>query len=315
MTARRKLGKRSTVTKIQISACTFRRPDGLRALLDSVRDLAVPTGVTLSVCIVDNDSEPSAETIVAEIAETFPFPLIYAHEPKPGIPMARNRALDEAADADFLAFVDDDETVEADWLRALWRMAEQSGAQFVQGPVRMTVADEADAWWLKTKFFRLNVFPDGAHRHESWSNNVLVDMAFVRKSGVRFDERLALDGGEDTLFFQDLVRSGGKGVFAAKAWVAEEQPAARLRWQWGIQRQFRNGVTRANVALMRRSKLSAFPHCVVRSGGMAVVGSGLLLSSLFRGKVGIADGVALWCRSAGVLAGMAGHRHLEYKRN
>ena len=302
------------MTKIQISACTYRRPDGLRALLESIRDLVVPESVSLSVCVIDNDTAPSAKPLIDEIAKTFPFDLGYAHEPMPGIPMARNRALDEAADADYLAFVDDDETVEVDWLCALLRMAKQSGAQFVQGPVRMTVADTADAWWLKTRFFRLHVFPDGAQRNESWSNNVLLDMRFVREHGVRFDEALALDGGTDTLFFQDLVRAGADGVFAANAWVVEEQPPTRLQWRWAMQRQFRYGVTRANVVMMRQKPIGAIAHCIVRSGGMAVVGTAMFLSSLVRGRVGFADGVAFWSRSLGVLAGMTGHRHREYQR-
>ncbi|MEL6829488.1 MAG: glycosyltransferase family A protein [Pseudomonadota bacterium] len=302
------------MTKIQISACTYRRPDGLRSLLKSIQDITVPQDMSLSVCIVDNDTEPSAEDLVNQIAATFPWPINYAHEAEPGIPMARNRALDEASDADFIAFVDDDETVEPDWLEALWTMAQRSNADFIQGPVRMTVADVTDAWWLKTLFFKLSEFPDGTPRHESWSNNVLVDLRFVRAHDIRFDETLALDGGTDTLFFQDMVRAGARGVFAANAWVIEEQPSSRLRWKWAMQRQFRYGVTRANTVMMRRGRLTALTHCIFRSGGMAVIGSGLLVSGLVRGRVGLADGIALWSRSIGVLAGMTGHRHREYKR-
>lgn len=302
------------MTKIQISACTFRRPDGLRALLESIETLVLPDDVTVTVCIVDNDTEASARSLILEVSKTFPLELVYAHEAAPGIPSARNRALDEAINADYVAFIDDDETVDPNWLISLWEKAKDSKAHFIQGPVHLTVANPADAWWLRTRFFKHAMFDDGARRYESWSNNVLVDMHFVRQHNLRFDEVLAMDGGTDTLFFQDMVRAGAEGVFAANAWVREEQPMTRLKWRWAVQRQFRYGVTRANVVMMREKPISAIPHCIARSGAMAIVGTGMFLSSLFRGRIGFADGVAFWCRSAGVLAGMVGHRHREYKR-
>ena len=43
----------------------------------------------------------------------------YVHEPAPGISAGRNRALDEAGDADLLSFIDDDEVPRPGWLSAL----------------------------------------------------------------------------------------------------------------------------------------------------------------------------------------------------
>ncbi len=299
---------------LQISACTYRRPEGLRALFASLAAMHLPAGVAVSLCIVDNDTLPSAQALVGTLGASLDFEVRYVHEARPGIPMARNRALALAGDADYVAFIDDDETVEPDWLVELWAMARCSGAHFVQGPVIMQVKSPHDQWWLETVFFRLRSFPDGAPRSESWTNNVLIDMAFVREKGLCFDERLALDGGEDTLFFQDMVRSGGRGVFALKARVRECQPPARLNWSWGMQRQYRTGVTRANTVRLRRSRPVALAYCLVRSAAMAAVGCSHLLTCPLRGRRGLANGIALLCRSAGILLGAFGARHLEYGR-
>ena len=299
---------------LQISACTFRRPEGLQALFASLAQLVRPDGVEVSVCVVDNDTVPSAEALVMQLGAGLDMPVHYVHEPRPGIPMARNRVLEAAAEVDYVAFIDDDETAEPGWLVALWDMACQSGAHFVQGPVVMTVEDADDRWWLDTVFFRQRSFPDGAARRESWTNNVLVDMAFIRDRAIRFDERLALDGGEDTLFFQDMVRAGGRGVFATAARVREVQPAQRLRWSWGMQRQYRNGISRANTMLLRRAWPVTLVYCLVRGAGMAVIGLAQLIRLPIHGRRAVADSLGLLCRCGGILMGAVGVRHLEYAR-
>lgn len=308
--ARRAGDEADTIT---VCVCTYRRPDGLAALLDSCRALRFPDA-DVEFCVVDNDTRPSARELVEGAAADFPRPLRYVHESRPGIPSARNRALDEAAGGDFAVFVDDDETVDPEWLAELYRVARTTGAAFVQGPVTLLAEDARDRWWLDTVMFRQRTFPDRAPRHESWSNNVMVDSRFVERTGCRFDDALRFDGGSDTLFFQDVVRAGGAGVFAARAFVFEVQPKSRLRWSWAVQRQYRLGTTRANTVTLRASRPRALLYCLVRSAGMGVWGLGHLASALVRGRSGVADGVAYLARGSGVLLGAFGVRKLEYAR-
>lgn len=304
----------SLKTKIFVSACTFQRPDGLVDLIQSYRTLNVPSDIELAFIIVDNDVEPSSREVFEHATQNFPWPFHYVHEAEPGIPIARNRALQSAGNEGYLVFVDDDETVSQDWLVELWRVAKMTGATFVQGPVRMLVDDQSDNWWLHTLFFRQKNFADGAARTESWTNNVMVDLSFVDRTDCRFENRLRYDGGTDTLFFQDIVNAGGNGAYAANAWVCEVQPQNRLTWKWAINRQFRYGSTRAMTVLLRRPRWEAILYCLVRGGGMAVMGVGLLFTVILRGKLGLANGVALLSRSAGIFAGMVGRRTLEYAR-
>ncbi|SDF18544.1 glycosyltransferase [Limimaricola pyoseonensis] len=299
---------------ITICACTYRRPKGLTALLRSCRALRTRPDFDLRFVVLDNDDTPSAREVVARETRDFPWPCRYLHAPEPGIPVVRNRALEAAGETGFIVFVDDDETVTPDWLLALWDTQRATGATFVQGPVRMLVHDARDEWWLSTLFFRQRRFADRAKRQESWTNNVIVDLDFVARTGCRFEERLRYDGGTDTLFFQDIVRHGGRGAYAAEAWVCELQPKSRLTWRWAVNRQFRYGATRAMTVRLREPPGRAAAYCLLRGAGMAVVGTGLLASAALRGRVGIADGVALWSRAAGIVSGMAGLRKLEYAR-
>ncbi|UWQ35120.1 glycosyltransferase (plasmid) [Leisingera sp. M527] len=280
----------------------------------SYRTLDVRRDMELTFLIVDNDDTPSSQEVFERETRDFPWPCRYVHEPRPGIPMARNRGLTEAGSEGFFAFVDDDETVTPSWLTELVGVAERTGAAFVQGPVQMLVDDASDAWWLQTLFFKQRQYADGSKRTESWTNNVLLDLGFTTRHGCRFDERLSFTGGEDTMFFQDVVRAGGLGAYAQNAWVCEIQPPYRLSWRWAVSRQFRFGNTRALTMLLRRSRGRSMAYCLVRGAGMIVVGFGWLASSIFKGKRGFANGIALFARAAGVLSGLFGARMQEYPR-
>ena len=178
----------------------------------------------------------------------------------------------------------------------------------------MTVADQVDQWWLETLLFKQKIFPDGTPRHEAWSNNVLIDMAFVKEHSIEFDPALKFDGGEDTLFFQTMTSKGAKGVFAANAIVYEEQPKDRLTWNWAIKRQFRNGNTRAMIAYKTKPFAKAVLSSVIRAGGCFIFGIAHVPSIIVKGKVGFANAITYFARCFGILYGMLGKTFLEYNR-
>ncbi|QAX32135.1 glycosyltransferase family A protein [Leisingera sp. NJS204] len=301
-------------TKVAIAVCTYARQEDLERLLVSLQDLQAGPDLCPRVIVIDNDSRKSAETLVQSFQSRLPWPVDYVHEPQAGIPFARNRAIRAAAGDDYLAFVDDDETVDPQWLNALMAVAQKTGAAFVQGPLTMTVEDARDSWWLASGFFKQKSFSDLSPRSESWTNNVLIDLAFVARHNCRFDATLRFDGGSDTLFFQDVVAAGGTGRFAANAMVYEIQKKSRLTWKWATLRQYRYGITRANTVLLRKPRSYAGLYCGIR--GTAMVGLGILKlpRGLVLGRAGLADGVALIARGTGVLSGFFGARRREYAR-
>ena len=101
--------------RIAICIITRRRPGPLARLLRSLEAMAVPDGVEVRLVVVEND-DPGGPP------PTTSMRFVHAFEPRPGIPAARNRTLDLAlADPTTAAsaFLDDAETVEADWLERL----------------------------------------------------------------------------------------------------------------------------------------------------------------------------------------------------
>jgi glycosyltransferase involved in cell wall biosynthesis len=121
----------AAATRIDIGVCTFRRPQ----LADTLRSLAAlrtPEGFRVQVIVVDNDDVSSARAIAREIAAGLGLRLRYIHCPARNISLARNACL-EASNADFLAFIDDDEAATPGWLAGLVEAAERDGADVVLG--------------------------------------------------------------------------------------------------------------------------------------------------------------------------------------
>ena len=73
------------------------------------------------------------------------------------------------------------------------------------------------------------------------SGNVLMDRDMLVRTGVRFDPDLGATGGEDTLFFNQLLADGVKMVWCAEALVSEAVPSERTEAGFLVRRAFRGG--------------------------------------------------------------------------
>ena len=95
--------------RVGICIATFRRRELLRQLLVGMSRLTFERMRTpdILVVVVDNDAARSAADVCDSVA--LPWPAKYVVEPRRGIAQARNRAIREAEDPDFLVFLDDDE--------------------------------------------------------------------------------------------------------------------------------------------------------------------------------------------------------------
>ena len=112
---------RGSPPDLTICIATYRRPQGLRALLDSLNAMSFDASLaSLSIIVVENCPDAPAEASLGDVSKLSRWPLRYVTEHNRGIVAARNRALDEVGErADLIAFLDDDETVSEDWLNAM----------------------------------------------------------------------------------------------------------------------------------------------------------------------------------------------------
>lgn len=96
---------------VSVVIATRNRADWLRDTLESV---AKQSRAPDEVVVVDNASTDHTKDVVLSFADR--LNVRYVHEPRRGIPYARNAAV-RSATGDIVAFIDDDCVANEDWLR------------------------------------------------------------------------------------------------------------------------------------------------------------------------------------------------------
>ena len=230
---------------IDIGVCTFRRPE-LAATLRSLDAMEMPAGFDVRIIVADNDDTPTASDLVTALSQELTLPIHYQHAPARNISVARNACLD-ASIADFVAFIDDDETATPSWLAELVAMAEASGAAAVLGPVRARYRPDAPDWMRRGDFHStLPVWVRGEIQ-TGYTCNVLLRMGSDSLRGRRFSLARGQTGGEDTEFFDQMHKAGGRIFFSPEAWVDEVVPRSRAAFDWLGRRRFRVGQTHGHL--------------------------------------------------------------------
>jgi succinoglycan biosynthesis protein ExoM len=306
--------------RVTVAVPTYRRPDDLRALLPLLLDQAREVSASGSryradVLVVDNDPDRSAAALVAGMPG-----VRYVAEPTPGIASVRNRALDEAEDARVLAFIDDDERPSTGWLARLLEAWEVSGAAAVAGRVLAEYAGELDPWIQAGRFFVRRSLPTGSDVDIAATNNLLLDLAQVRRCGVRFESALGLGGGEDSLFSRVLVRAGGRIVWCDESVVVDQVPPKRMTRSWVLTRAWSHGNASVLTDLRLTSRFPARLALRIRwaTGGLLRVVGGAarwvwgMVSRSLRHR---ARGLRAVFRGAGMIGGAVGLVYVEYARS
>jgi glycosyltransferase involved in cell wall biosynthesis len=205
------------------------------------------------IIVVDNGSTDATEQIVSGLMPEIPN-LRYAYAEKPGLSVARNRGLDEAA-ASVVAFLDDDAVAVEGWLTAI------VGAFNIK-PQPVCVGGPVEPWW---EVPRPSWFPDslvGCHNRyygavAHWCSYpaeqpIGCNMAFLK-------ERVAQVGGfsgqlqkynDETELISRLVEVGGGIFYEPRASVRHLVAKDRLSLSWQIKRHYQEGKSLADMAAL-----------------------------------------------------------------
>ncbi len=109
---------------------------------------------------------------------------------------------------------------------------------------------DLDPWIEQGGFLNRNhraALPTGTQIANAATNNLLLDLAEVRRTGLRFNIAFGLSGGEDTLFTRMFVAGGVSIVWDRDASVSEKIRPERLNRSWFLRRAFSYGSTDARV--------------------------------------------------------------------
>jgi glycosyltransferase involved in cell wall biosynthesis len=226
---------------------SYKRPALLAACLDALGAQKVD-GFGFSIVVVDNDVEQSARGVAKEWAAANPIRIDYEVEPEKNISRARNKAVAKA-DGRYIAFIDDDESAERDWLWHLYHACVEYRVDGVLGPVLPSFEGSPPAWFMKSGLSMRASFPTGTRLLDSRymrTGNVIFARDLVRDLELPFDPRLGLSGGEDADFFDRMLSAGRSFVWCEEARVHERVPEERQKLRYHLRRALIRGVTEAD---------------------------------------------------------------------
>lgn len=295
---------------VDVSICiaSYRRPEGLSRLLDSLERLKLPIGIQIETIVVDNDRDASAASIAHSRSRSLE-PIHYCVEPQRNIALARNRALSEAS-GEWILFIDDDEVADENWIMEYLKLVEHEPCDGAFGPVLPRLEEVVTPWLDVPTFY--------TQRRHATGKTLGADDLFTSNAMVRrrlFDERsfdpsYGLTGGSDSELFGRMSRSGARFVWCDEARVVEFVPPERHCFGWLAQRAFRGGCVHSRLA-----RSNAPGDSLRRSLRAAVLmGAFAALSpfSALRGRRPLVRIVLRICTQAGHLWSLMGRSYEEY---
>ena len=259
------------------------RPVSLERALRSV--FAQEGAPELELIVVDNDPAGSARETVRRLQPLSPWPLLYVHEPRPGVANARNAGM-AAASAPLIAFIDDDEEAEPDWLARLLSARERYDADAVFGPVKTRLPEEVteNRGYFERFFAREGPAESGVVERHWGCGNSLVRRAAMPNPEQPFAEFRNEIGGEDDLLFGQMQAAGARFAWAADALLWEHPDPSRITLDYTLRRAFSygQGPCSASAAASPPDRLGVARWMAIGVGQTAVYGAEAALKSLGR---------------------------------
>lgn len=281
--------------RVVVAIATRGRPAGCRRVVDGVVRQQFNDAIELRIVVVDNAPRQADLGLQPEVE--------VLHEPRAGIPYARNRAVEHVLNtADVLVFIDDDEEpVDEHWLQRLLSALDEFDADMTTGPIRSVHDPAASAWARAHPIFNRPRFASGTQRPEAYSGNLAIRIDLFRQLDGWFDPKLSMSGGSDTELTRRAMRDGARIVWVDDAEVIEYVPARRATLRWILRRSLRIGANRIQRLRLEQRGVAAY---VLYLGGAAaeVVGGtavALLLPLIGRrraviGLGRVARGLGTW---------------------
>lgn len=237
--------------RISIAVCTYNRADHLPPLVRALsRQKAT---IPFEILVVNNNSTDRTEEVLGLIARECPIRFRYVIEEKQGIVHARNRAIEEARENDYLAFIDDDELPGSRWLDSAVDALDREGAYCVGGEIRVKLSDSERPRWLDDELLyflgKVDNGPDPFWIKDRstpvWSGNVAYRIS-VFSDGLRFDHRynrkgIGVGGGSDEIMFHALLDHGLKVRYRPDMVIEHLVEKWRLRRGYFLKLHYKSG--------------------------------------------------------------------------
>lgn len=241
------------IKSVVIACCTYKRPEKLNRLLKSLSQINFPD-IPTKILIVDNDKEQSARKIVENFQNI--LNIKYVAEEEKGLSNVRNRAIKEAKllNATHLAFIDDDEIADINWLINHIEFYEKFEDIYISsGPTYKKFENNVPDYIVNNRIFKVSSRKVlGTLKKTCASGNVF----FPLNHEIYFTKDFNFSGGEDTDFFSRMNAAGFKIGWNINAVNYEIVSDERANLNWILKRAYHNGVTKGFMKYKNKNFIS-----------------------------------------------------------
>lgn len=239
-------------TSFTVALCTHNHAQRLYRTLEGLARLLPPT-CPWDLLIVDNASTDETPRILSA-PEWRPHgvDVRIVREGTLGVAHARNRAIEEAT-SEYIVYIDDDESPEPDWLRALEELILVQRPDALGGRIEVLLEDGRRPPWLHNELLgflgkldhggiarRLNdlrtpIFTGNSAFHRRIFSRIgAFDVGLGRRGSMN-------TGGEDIDMYRRMISSGCNVWWAPQAMIYHRIQASKLRRSYFLDLHFRQG--------------------------------------------------------------------------
>ena len=223
--------------EISIVVCTYDRLDSLKNTLASFAQMRIPAGLAWQVIVVDNNSPHDVKSVVEAFGIKNNIDAKYVLESKQGKCNALNSGI-KAADGDIIAFTDDDNLVDPEWIATIRREFAHRNPACVGGKILPIWEIPAPAWLSKQIYnciVLLDLSPETIQLSEPmiYGCNMAIRKSIIFESGLFNIKKGPIPGktwgGEETELLESILNSGSAVYYCPDMLVYHCIPAKRMQ--------------------------------------------------------------------------------------
>ena len=232
--------------KLSICIPTYNRNESLKKCIKSINKIKIKNKIKINIIIVDNSKNNNLLKIKKQLIKNSKFKILFLCEKKRGIVNARNKCLQATNkfNPKYLAFIDDDVTLDKNWLINNLLIINNCSADIVTGPQNYLKVKQNENLINYNELFEKKY--NNKIKKVKWAatNNVFIRYKSIKLiPNLKFDENLNKFGiGEDQLFFSTLSNLGLKILWSNTVKVFEKIHTHRNTLNWVKHRSFRLGI-------------------------------------------------------------------------
>ncbi|MDD5578641.1 MAG: glycosyltransferase [Methylobacter sp.] len=240
--------------KITVAVCSYNRANRLPSLIRALRNQQC--SIPFDLLIVENNCTDNTHEILLDLQSEAGATLRIVNEINQGISYARNRAIEECLNSNFMLFMDDDELPCENLIQAAVDTFEATNALCVGGKVIVDFSLLQRPKWLEDNLlgflaqvdYGTDLFQITVPSTPVWTANIAYDMLVFRDNpDLRFDLRYnragkGVGGGEDVIMFEELLKRNLPVYYQPKMATLHSVDTWKLKRRYFINLHFISGI-------------------------------------------------------------------------